>query len=56
MLNIFKSRTVISLIGLFLISGIAGIREFITPEFLPIVQGIIGLLIIFFRVNPKIEY
>jgi len=53
MINFIKSRTVITVIVLFLINGITGIRELIPSGILPIVDAVLSLAAIYFRISPK---
>ena len=55
-LNIFRSRTVWVIIVLFLINGISGIRDFIHPTLLPLIDGLLGIAAIYFRVNPRVKF
>ena len=52
-LKALKSRTVWTVIVMFIISGVDGIREIIPSNALPMVEGILGLLAIYFRVNTR---
>jgi len=54
MLNPIKSRTVLTIIVLFLINGIPAIREFIPSGILPVIDAGLSLLAIYFRVAPKV--
>lgn len=56
MLNILKSRTVWTIIGMFVIGGTNAITPFIPADVMPFVQGALALLGIYFRVNPRQEY
>lgn len=51
-LRIFKSRTVRTIIAMFLINGIQGLYPIIPPEVMPLVDGALSLLAIYFRVSP----
>jgi len=51
--NALKSRTVWTVIVLFIINGVAGIAEFIPESILPAINGVLGILAIYFRVKPK---
>ena len=55
-LKVFTSRTVWAVIILFLVNGISGIRELIPPDWLPVVDAVLGLLIIYFRIRPKVKF
>jgi hypothetical protein len=47
------SRTVWTIVLIFLVNGISGIRGLLPAASLPIVDAILGLVAIYFRVNPK---
>ena len=51
-----KSRTVWTLVVMFIVSGISGIHDLIPSGWLPVVDGILGLLIVYFHVNPQRNY
>lgn len=52
-LDFLKSRTVWVIIVLFIINGITGVREFFPEVLLPLVDGALSILAIYFRVNTK---
>ncbi len=52
----FKSRTFWTVVVLFVINGITGIRALIPPAWLPFVDGLLALLIAYFHVNPSQTY
>ena len=55
-LNLLKSRTFWTIVILFVINGVAGIKEFIPAQALPVIDGILGILTIYFaKVSPKIK-
>ena len=54
-MDFLKSRTVWTVVVLFIINGISGIREIIPATALPIIDAVLSLLAIYFRVNPKAE-
>ena len=56
MFKIFYSRTVWVIVIMFLIGGVESIRVFIPVGFLPLVEGVLGILAIYFRVNPRQEF
>ena len=51
-----KSRTVWTLIILFVINGIEPIRELLPGVWLPLVDGVLGILGIYFRIKPKQKF
>jgi len=53
LLSYLKSRTVWTFLALFLINGLNGLSPIITPEQQQILNTILTILGIIFRVNPK---
>jgi len=51
--NAIKSRTAWTIVVMFLISGVEGIREFVPAGWLPLVNGALSMLAIYFRIKPK---
>jgi hypothetical protein len=51
MMNILKSRTVWAVVLIFVTAGVNAITDFLSPGTLEIVQGVLGILAIYFRVN-----
>jgi len=49
-----KSRTAWTIVVLFIMNGITGIDDFTPEAFDNIVNPILSLLAIYFRVNPKV--
>ena len=47
-----SSRTVWTVIVLFVINGFSGIRNYIPSLWLPLIDGILSILAIYFRVHP----
>ena len=54
--QIFTSRTVWTLIVLFVVNGVSGIHDLIPVSLLPFVDGILGVLAVYFKVKPSQEY
>ena len=52
-MKILKSRTVWTIVILFLINGVSGIHDLIPVNALPVIDGLLGILAIYFRVNTK---
>jgi len=50
-----KSRTAWTIIAMFFIGGVEAVTQFIPGAWLPLVQGALGLLAIYFRVNRKAD-
>lgn len=50
-----RSRTVWTIVVLFIINGVAGIRGYIPSDWLPLIDGALGLLAVYFRINPQAE-
>ena len=55
-LSYLKSRTVWTIVVIFIINGVSGIKEYIPANWLPLVNGILGILAIYFRVKPRQDY
>jgi len=51
-----KSRTTWTIVALFLFNGITAVSKFVPPNDLPIINGILGFLAIYFKVNPSQDY
>jgi hypothetical protein len=47
------SRTVWTIVVLFIINGIKGVQNLLPPEWLPAINLILSFLAIYFRVNPQ---
>lgn len=54
--SLLKSRQFWTIIILFIINGIAGIRENIPDGAMAYIDSILGLLIIWFRISPKQDF
>ena len=54
--TILSSRTVWVFLILFTVNGVTGIREQIPPAVLPIVDAALGLLGVYFRVKPRVDF
>ena len=55
-LSLLKSRTFWTIVVMFVISGVNGIREFIPGNVLPVIDGVLAILAVYFaKVNPKIN-
>ena len=52
--KVFSSRTVWVIIVLFLVNGVSGIREFIPEGLLPVIDAVLGLAAVYFRVAAKV--
>lgn len=50
-----KSRTTWTIVILFLINGVSGIRELLPGNWLPIVDAVLSLAAVYFRVNRKAD-
>jgi hypothetical protein len=49
-----KSRTLWTAVAIVLINGIPPLKDLIPVTWLPIVDSALGLLAIYFRVNPRV--
>jgi len=54
--KLFQSRTVWTIVVLFIINGVGGIRDFIPPNLLPLIDGLLSILAVYFRANPKVDF
>ncbi len=54
--DIFKSRTIWTIIVLFAINGISGIRDLFPASWLPAIDAILGILAIYFRATPRVNF
>lgn len=56
LLKLLRSRTFWTIVVLFVVNGIGGIREFIPGIALPIVDGVLAILAVYFaKVSPKVK-
>ena len=51
-----RSRTVWTIIALFIIGGFHNITGYIPESLMPYLNSILGLLAIFFKINTKKDY
>lgn len=54
--QILKSRTCWTIVALFFIGGVQNISGFLPESIMPIIQSILGLLAIYFKITPSQEY
>jgi hypothetical protein len=54
--DVLKSRTVWTIVLMFLVGGVESVKEFIPTEVLPYVLGALSLLAAYFRLVPKQNY
>ena len=54
--EVLKSRTVWTVIALVLVNGVPSVEGLIPAAWLPAVNGLLGILAIYFRVSPKQEF
>ncbi len=55
-LKIIKSRTNWTIVAMFVIGGVEAISGLIPGALLPYVQGVLGLLAMYFKINPSQDY
>ena len=48
-----KSRTVWTIVGLVLLNGVPSVTNLLPTGWLPYMNDLLGLLAIYFRVNPR---
>lgn len=51
-----KSRTVWTILFLFFLNGINSISSEISPDVMAVINPVLGLLAIYFKVSPSQEY
>lgn len=51
-----KSRTFWTLVVLFVVNGVASVHSMIPAGWVPLVDGFLGVLTIYFHVNPSQNY
>lgn len=51
-----KSRTVWTIIALFVINGFQGISSLVPPAALDTINAILGVVAIYFKINPSQNY
>jgi len=56
MFKALKSRTVWTVIIMFLIGGVEAISAKLDPSLLTLFEGILGFLAIYFRVDQKVDF
>jgi hypothetical protein len=56
MLKVVKSRTFWTLVAMFITNGISGIREHLNPGWLTTIDSVLGILAVYFHVNPSQNY
>lgn len=54
--QIFTSRTVLAILVAFLTAGFQGISNYFSPELFTLIQGILAILAIHFKINPSQKY
>lgn len=50
-----KSRTAWTVVVMFVLNGVTGVRELVPPTLLPLLDAALGILAIYFRVNRKAD-
>lgn len=51
-----SSRTVWMVVALFVINGITGVQDLLPVAWLPYINSFVGILAIYFKVNPSQKY
>jgi len=54
--QVVSSKTNWTILVLFLINGMGAIQEYIPEDARPLVNGILAILAIYFRSNPKVDF
>ena len=56
LVKVLTSRTTWTIIVMFLIGGVHAVTQFIPVGFVTPIEGILGFLAIYFKVNPSQNY
>ena len=56
LMKMLMSRTVWTIVLMFLVGGIQAVTDLIPLWLLPYVQGVLGLIAIYFKMNPSQKY
>ncbi len=51
-----KSRTILTVVFMFLLGGFQAVEEVLTPEMFLLVEGVLTALVVYFRSHPKQEF
>ena len=52
----FKSRTFWTLVVMFVVNGVSAIHSSIPANLMPLIDGILGIATIYFKMNPSQQY
>lgn len=55
-MKLIRSRTVWVIVLMFLVGGTSAVEGYIPAGYLTLIQGILGVLAIYFRLNPSQSY
>ena len=55
-MTLLKSRTVWTIVLMFIVGGVNAVSSSIPASAMPFVQGLLGLTAIYFKVNPSQNY
>lgn len=56
LIQLLKSRTVWTVVAMFVIGGTNAVTQFIPASFTPYIEGGLGLLAMYFHVSPSQDY
>jgi len=54
--KLLKSRQFWTLVVLFVMNGVTGVHDFIPANLLPIVDTVLGFLVVYFRISPQQKF
>ncbi len=54
--KVLRSRQFWTGVAIFVINGVDGIREIIPVEIIPYVNGVLGMLAVYFRISPRQKF
>jgi len=54
--QVVSSHTNQTIAVLFLVNGVSAIQQYIPETWLPLINGILSILAIYFRTNPRVDF
>lgn len=54
-MKFLKSRTVWTVVLMFLVGGVSGIKDVIPADFMPYINGLLAIAAIYFRTHARVK-
>lgn len=54
--KVFKSRTVLTIVLMFVIGGFQAVEPFLTQDVFMMVNGFLSVLAVYFRIDPRVDF